>query len=128
MRPILALLAALASTPAAAGDPMPIHLVCAADRPALCAALAESLGRAGGRAVALFAAPDPARDSDRLTLRYVPESAGPAHVSGRLEWRRPDGRRGAGPALEFTVTDATLSDAMLADYANALVARSDPPV
>ncbi len=127
MRPILAALVALAAGSAVAGPP-PIHLVCAAARPALCAALAESLGRAGGRTVALFNSADPARDRGRLTLRYVPESAGPAHVAGRLEWRRADGRRGAGPPLEMSVTDATLSDAMLADYANALVARSDPPV
>lgn len=128
MRPILAALAALlAPLPAGAG-PRPVHLVCAPEPPALCAALAESLGRAGGREVVLFDAPDPARDRGRLTFRYVPQGAGPAHLVGRLEWRRPDGRSGAGPSIELSVSDATLSEALLADYANALVAESGPPV
>lgn len=112
----------------AAAQPSPVHLVCEVRRPDLCAAISESLGRAGGREVDLFDAPDAGRDRGYLTVRFSVESMGPTHLSGRLTWTRSDGTTGTGPVLELSVTDATLSEAVLGDYASALVAESAPPL
>ncbi|MBT9385151.1 hypothetical protein KM176_14870 [Pseudooceanicola sp. CBS1P-1] len=100
--------------------------------PALCAALYRALDtalsdRAPGTALARASDPLPP-GATGLLIRYRSLDGPPGGLRGQLCWQVGPDPAVSGPPVAFTVLDQPLADAMLQDFATALVRASDLPL
>lgn len=112
----------------AASETRPIHVAC--DNQALlpvCSALAQALRDLQPRDVAVINAPV-ARHVAALTLHYTASRNHADAVAGHLVWMDRNGHAGQGPTVELSVTDASVSEDLLAVYAEQLIRLSALPL
>lgn len=91
----------------------------------VCPILIDTLNdSAGGTAV--FVADDGAPGA--LLVRLETTMAGNSMLKGRLYWRRGDGEATLEPEVTLTVSDGSLTEAAIGNFARALVKVSELPL
>lgn len=127
---LLAALFAAAAAPAAAeastAKPVAV-LLCAAPQDAMCRALVGALDRIGRTVEVVPPGGERRVAPAATTLSFVEEDRSAHHIAGRLVWTGADGTAGRGETLHFEVSDAAMTDAMLGNFADALVHQTAFP-
>ena len=129
-RAFLAVLCLFPQVPAAAVDDVqPIRIICDDVRlAALCDELAQALAETQIRRTVAVIDSAETPGAAHICLRFATTRFTDSVLSGHLTWRDPAGRTGAGPMVDLTVMDATISAPMLRDYARQLLRRTELPL